>query len=103
VPEDTGSGPASGPRRWKRSRRPGSHYPSDAVYVGRPSIYGNPFTLRDWPREVAVALYEEALLAGELPLTLDIVKKNLRGKDLVCWCDLDESCHADVLLLLANP
>jgi hypothetical protein len=27
----------------------------------------------------------------------------LRGKDLVCWCPLDQPCHADVLLELANP
>lgn len=28
--------------------------------------------------------------------------KELRGKDLVCWCRLDQPCHADVLLELAN-
>jgi hypothetical protein len=27
----------------------------------------------------------------------------LRGKDLACWCPLDQPCHADVLLELANP
>ena len=26
----------------------------------------------------------------------------LRGKDLACYCPLDEPCHADVLLELAN-
>jgi hypothetical protein len=26
----------------------------------------------------------------------------LRGKDLACWCPLDQPCHADVLLALAN-
>lgn len=26
----------------------------------------------------------------------------LRGKDLACWCPLDEPCHADVLLEMAN-
>lgn len=26
----------------------------------------------------------------------------LRGKDLACWCPLDEPCHADVLLEIAN-
>lgn len=26
----------------------------------------------------------------------------LRGHDLACWCPLDEPCHADVLLELAN-
>jgi len=27
---------------------------------------------------------------------------DLRGKDLVCWCPLDQPCHADILLELAN-
>jgi hypothetical protein len=26
----------------------------------------------------------------------------LHGKDLACWCPLDQPCHADVLLELAN-
>lgn len=26
----------------------------------------------------------------------------LRGKNLACWCPLDEPCHADVLLEVAN-
>lgn len=26
----------------------------------------------------------------------------LAGKDLICWCPLDEPCHADVLLQYAN-
>ncbi len=26
----------------------------------------------------------------------------LRGKNLACWCGLDQPCHADVLLELAN-
>jgi len=30
------------------------------------------------------------------------VKKQLKGKNLVCWCPLDKSCHADILLKIAN-
>ncbi len=26
----------------------------------------------------------------------------LRGKNLACWCPLDQRCHADILLELAN-
>jgi len=26
----------------------------------------------------------------------------LRGRDLCCWCPVDEPCHADVLLEMAN-
>jgi hypothetical protein len=28
--------------------------------------------------------------------------KDLRGKNLACWCALDKPCHADVLLKIAN-
>jgi len=28
--------------------------------------------------------------------------RELRGHDLCCWCSLDQHCHADVLIELAN-
>ena len=34
--------------------------------------------------------------------TLDDIRSELRGKNLACWCPLDQPCHADVLLELAN-
>ena len=30
------------------------------------------------------------------------IRAELAGHDLACWCSLDEPCHADVLLELAN-
>lgn len=30
------------------------------------------------------------------------VRAHLAGHDLACWCPLDQPCHADVLLELAN-
>lgn len=32
----------------------------------------------------------------------DVAAKYLRGKNLACWCPLDQPCHADVLLEIAN-
>jgi Domain of unknown function (DUF4326) len=29
-------------------------------------------------------------------------REELAGKDLACWCPLDQPCHADVLLEVAN-
>lgn len=50
--------------------------------------------------ERAVALYrfniEERIEFGSIWLD------DLRGRDLACWCPLDQPCHADVLLELAN-
>ena len=33
---------------------------------------------------------------------LDLLRAELAGHDLACWCPLDQPCHADVLLELAN-
>lgn len=30
------------------------------------------------------------------------IRRELAGKDLLCWCPPDQPCHADVLLKLAN-
>ncbi|EUA64977.1 hypothetical protein I542_5155 [Mycobacteroides abscessus 1948] len=32
----------------------------------------------------------------------DTIRRELRGHDLACWCPLDQPCHADVLLEIAN-
>jgi hypothetical protein len=39
--------------------------------------------------------------ASDFPCIADI-QRELRGKNLACWCPLDQPCHADVLLRLAN-
>lgn len=38
--------------------------------------------------------HDQALLADAV--------RQLRGKDLACWCPLDAPCHADVLLRIVN-
>lgn len=74
--------------------------PSDAVYVGRPSKWGDPFVITArTSREQALAKYLDyahAQLRND-PTWVD----ELRGKDLVCWC-APLPCHADILLVLAN-
>ena len=79
--------------------------PSGAIYVGRPTKWGNPRvvnTEQNLTRERVVALYRQALLDGILPVSVVDVQRELRGKDLVCWCRPDQPCHADVLLEIAN-
>ena len=53
-------------------------------------------------RATARELFRKALLAGNLEFSVADVQHELRGKNLACWCPLDEPCHADVLLELAN-
>jgi hypothetical protein len=73
--------------------------PTDAVYVGRPTRWGNPYPIADHGA-AAVARYRAYLLAD--PALLEAVRRELCGRDLACWCRLDAPCHADVLLELAN-
>lgn len=73
--------------------------PKEAVYIGRPSYYGNPFTVEQYGRDRAIAMFEERLLTS--PKAIATVKKELRGKDLVCWCK-PAPCHGDILLKIAN-
>ena len=74
--------------------------PPDAIYVGRPSKWGNPFKIgRDGTREEVVAMYRKYLMKADEEVKAHL--EELRGKDLVCWC-APLPCHADVLLELAN-
>lgn len=78
--------------------------PHGAVYVGRPSVYGNPFVIgTHGTRDEVVDRYEQALLKKfeRDPHALERLQNALRGKDLVCWC-APARCHADVLLKYAN-
>ena len=73
--------------------------PDGAVYIGRPSEWGNPFVIgADGSRDEVIAKYEQ-WLRGNPHLMAALAE--LRGKDLVCWC-APASCHGDVLLALAN-
>ncbi len=93
------------PMRVRLSRRRGWRKPAGAVVVARPSRWGNPFPVgAGRSREAAVAEFEAALLgaAGDLGYDGADVRRALAGRDLACWCPLDEPCHADVLLRVAN-
>lgn len=89
------------PERIQRKRTKGWRMPEGAVYVGRPTCWGNPHATEECGREEAVRLYRaylETLGASEAA----IIRLHLRGRDLACWCPLDAPCHADVLLEVAN-
>ena len=94
------------PHRIQRKRTKGWKMPDGAFYVGRPTQWGNPYSVDLFalsPKDDLVALYRRFLL--ETPIGIDLVREarlRLRGKDLACWCPLDQPCHADVLLELAN-
>jgi hypothetical protein len=93
---------ADGPRRIQRRRTKGWRMPEGAVYVGRPTRWGNMFgttacdTVTVGTAREAVECFRKVVTAEKWDL------RALRGKPLACWCPLDQPCHADVLLELAN-
>lgn len=73
--------------------------PPDVVYVGRPTVWGNPFVIgKHGDRETVVDKYREWI--KEQPELLARLH-TLKGKKLVCFC-APALCHADVLAELAD-
>jgi len=71
-----------------------------AVYIGRPSKWGNPFSIgKDGTREEVLSKYIDWL--HENPAFVADVRRELVNKDLICWC-APRSCHGDILLSLAR-
>lgn len=74
------------------------HEPYD-VYIGRPSIWGNPYVIgQDGDRAEVIAKYDE-YIRNQPDLMVQI--RSLKGKRLGCWCS-PKACHGDVLAYLAN-
>jgi hypothetical protein len=111
------------PMRIQRKRAKGWRMPENTVYVGRGSVWGNPFKgadaydkyasitdttqilhdyeLRSWIRAGG---REDALwaLRGDTYRRLRMGFHLLRGKNLACWCPIGAKCHADILLGIIN-
>lgn len=69
------------------------------VYVGRPSIWGNPFEIgKDGTRAEVIEKYRAYLLGDAKLMSL---LPTLRGKTLGCWCS-PQACHGDVIAELAD-
>lgn len=74
--------------------------PPDAVFIGRPSKFGNKFVIgRDGSRAQVCEMEKQRILAD--PELQAMIKRELRGKDVECFCAPDQ-CHGDFLVELAN-
>ncbi|MEU4558569.1 DUF4326 domain-containing protein [Actinoplanes sp. NPDC023936] len=115
------------PKRIQRRRTAGWRMPETAVYVGRPTIYGNPFRagvdfcgptieclytpaglvakFRTWlaATELHPLFWDSNLITAHIALKAALKRGDLTGRDLACWCPPGQPCHADVLLEVANP
>ncbi len=117
------------PKRIQRKRTAGWRMPANTVYVGRPTIFGNPWTLKAaYESKLFIPEHVPQIVVDEFEAWLtklispnsehlgiwkrdDMIEKRaailaalptLRGKDLACWCPEGQPCHADVLIKLAN-
>lgn len=111
------------PKRIQMSRqRPWRAENPDAVIVDRRTPYGNPFPVGGFvywcieggpvkvsipDRATAVQMFRRWVSRpGRRSDYMGIDEPPdfapLRGLDLACWCPLDQPCHADVLLEIAN-
>lgn len=110
------------PKRVQRSRKAGASM-GDAVYVGRPTMWGNPWrvvcisgrwwVIDDRDQSYAGAFETKRQAAAYAvdyyrnrmdndPVLRAAARAKLAGHDLACWCGLDMPCHVDVLLEIAN-
>src|SRR3990167_10564012 len=111
------------PKRIQLSRAKGWRMPPNTVKVDQSTRWGNPFVRHAdrclMEREMAVQAFRLLLtdvgvwwsiplpwpkgkISAKDPTTVEDVQRELRGKNLACWCPLDKPCHADVLLEIAN-
>jgi len=69
------------------------------IYIGRPSKWGNPFSIgKDGTRQEVIDKYEKWIINQP---TLMKSLHELQGKILGCWCH-PQPCHGDVLIKLTE-
>ena len=90
------------PQRLKRERKQGWRKPPGSVIVDRTSRWGNPYKVGVDAQDnaEAVELYKQHL--ADHPELVAEIRRQLRGMNLICFCPLDQACHGDTLLEIAN-
>jgi len=67
------------------------------AYIGRPSIFGNPFSVKEYGREGCIARYKEYFykrIKEDVKFKEAVLK--LKDKTLGCFCK-PLACHGDVI------
>ena len=105
------------PQRVQRKRTKGWRMPANTVPVDRSTRFGNDFIVNPNVKagsksgcsyicvptvEDAVACHREMVSLPEMAEYRALIKRELRGKNLACYCKPGQPCHADVLLEIAN-
>lgn len=103
------------PIRVQLRRTKGWKMPPNTVKVDRTTPWGNPICICEPPHQRLIAAYDwkfknspdipgtaaEAVAMFERFIAFDGASiyagtKALRGRNLACWCPLDQPCHVDV-------
>ena len=69
------------------------------IYIGRPSKWGNPFSIgKDGSREEVISKYESYIMNNP-----DLIQAlpELKDKTLGCWCK-PKACHGDILKIMVE-
>ncbi len=97
------------PMRIQRKRTKGWRLPENTCCVDRSTMWGNHHRIGDVvdgiviDAPMAVRLFEEDIITNAPRLRFKVKDLwKLKGKNLACYCGLDQICHADVLLRWAN-
>lgn len=109
------------PQRIQLSRKKGWRLPPNTVKVDRTTVWGNPYVIgepvdlkqaKKWGfnlkhTETQAADRADAVRRFAQNIAFDdasryAIRNVLKGKNLACWCPLDQPCHADLLLKIAN-
>ena len=97
-----------------------------AVFCARPSRWGNPYTVKEFGLDLALELFARTVrglwtpdgipdgliskayrLHGEFTkrhgsIPLENARSELRGQNLACHCNLENGCHTEILITIAN-
>ncbi|MFF3643420.1 DUF4326 domain-containing protein [Streptomyces sp. NPDC002564] len=91
--------PALDGSEWEREGRLGKTSGQRHAFV-HPDTTITSHLVQNATREQAVAMFRDWI--ADRPSLVEAARTELAGRDLMCWCPLDEPCHADVLLAVAN-
>lgn len=117
------------PIRVQLSRKKGWRLPPNTISVARPGRAGNPYSIDVYGRELSLKLFRDTARGFWNPGNLNGMDDDLAaltyeahrafrhrlgmhpveyartfivGKNVACWCGLDEACHGDIWLEIAN-
>lgn len=68
------------------------------IFHYKGSFFENPFTIKEYGLHDCLRLYRERLQTGTRNVEVYEELRKLKGKNLGCFCDPGEPCHADIII-----